>query len=261
METNTKTLIRANLLGLAVALVVNYLAVSLPLFGESTAQLSDQYPNLFVPAGLTFSIWGVIYTWLLVFAGCQAAALFNPAMMQRIEPVIQKTGWLFLSICAYNALWLITWHLKLAGLSVVVMISLVVKLLQLNVKAGVGRTASGSLEKWVAHAPFGIYQGWITIALIANATAFLVAIRWTGFGIAENVWTMAMIGAGALIACLTVWRQNNIFHGFAVAWALLGIYLKRSEAADAPEIATTAVVCMGLVLAFSLWRTRNWLTY
>lgn len=261
METNTKTLILANLFGLAVALLVNYLAVSLPLFGESTAQLSDHYPNLFVPAGLTFSIWGVIYTWLLVFAGFQAAALFSPNMMQRIEPVIQKAGWLFLSTCMYNALWLITWHLKLTGVSVAVMVFLLTKLVQLNQAAGAGRTASGSLEKWVVHAPFGIYQGWITVALIANATAFLVAIRWAGFGIAENVWTMVMMGAGALIACLTVWRQNNIFHGFAVAWALLGIYLKRSEAADAPEIATTAVVCMGVVLALSLWRTRNWLAY
>jgi len=27
----------------------------------STGDLSDLYPNLFTPAGLTFSIWGLIY--------------------------------------------------------------------------------------------------------------------------------------------------------------------------------------------------------
>lgn len=47
-------------------LIVNYLAVTLPLGGMTTGALSDLYPNLFTPAALTFSIWGVIY--LLLFA-------------------------------------------------------------------------------------------------------------------------------------------------------------------------------------------------
>lgn len=35
---------------------MNTLANSLPLNGKTTGQLSDQYPNLFVPVGVTFSI-------------------------------------------------------------------------------------------------------------------------------------------------------------------------------------------------------------
>ncbi len=30
-----------------------------------TGELSDRYPNLFVPAGFTFAIWGLIYLLLL----------------------------------------------------------------------------------------------------------------------------------------------------------------------------------------------------
>jgi hypothetical protein len=39
----------------------NALANILPVNGVSTGQVSDAYQNLFTPAGLTFSIWGLIY--------------------------------------------------------------------------------------------------------------------------------------------------------------------------------------------------------
>ena len=46
--------------------IVNFLATSLPINNRSTGAISDAYPNLFAPAGLTFSIWGLIY---LLLAG------------------------------------------------------------------------------------------------------------------------------------------------------------------------------------------------
>ena len=33
------------------------------LFDKSTAQVSDENPTEFTPAGPTFSLWGLIYTW------------------------------------------------------------------------------------------------------------------------------------------------------------------------------------------------------
>ena len=40
---------------------VNALANILPINGYNTGQISAFYPNYFVPAGFTFSIWGLIY--------------------------------------------------------------------------------------------------------------------------------------------------------------------------------------------------------
>lgn len=45
-----------NILAFLGVLVINYLAVQLPIGGMTTGALSDLYPNLFTPAGLTFSI-------------------------------------------------------------------------------------------------------------------------------------------------------------------------------------------------------------
>ena len=35
----------------------------LELFNKSTAQISDENPTEFTPAGPTFSLWGLIYSW------------------------------------------------------------------------------------------------------------------------------------------------------------------------------------------------------
>lgn len=40
---------------------VNGLANALPINGMITGAISDSYPNLFAPTGITFIIWGVIY--------------------------------------------------------------------------------------------------------------------------------------------------------------------------------------------------------
>ena len=64
-----------NLAALAVTLVLNTLATTLPLGGRTTAEISDSFNVLFVPAGYVFSIWGLIYLGLLGFATNTASIL------------------------------------------------------------------------------------------------------------------------------------------------------------------------------------------
>jgi len=56
-----------NIIGFLGTVVVNGLSSALPINGKTAGELSDQYPNLFVPTGLTFSVWGVIYILLAIF--------------------------------------------------------------------------------------------------------------------------------------------------------------------------------------------------
>jgi hypothetical protein len=60
-----------NAVVLAGVLVTNALANALPIAGRTTGEVSDMYPNLFTPAGITFSIWGVLYLGLLIFVVLQ----------------------------------------------------------------------------------------------------------------------------------------------------------------------------------------------
>ena len=71
------TLAIANVLAFIAVLVINYLAVSIPLGGMTTGALSDLYPNLFTPAALTFSIRGLIYLAILGFVVWQIVDVFK----------------------------------------------------------------------------------------------------------------------------------------------------------------------------------------
>ena len=74
MSNSGKTVLlqSLNVLAFAVTVIVNALASSLALNGVTTAEVSDLYFTLVTPAGYVFSIWGLIYILLLIFAVFQA---------------------------------------------------------------------------------------------------------------------------------------------------------------------------------------------
>jgi hypothetical protein len=224
-----------NILFFAVMIVMNYLANALPLNGKTTGALSDAFPNLFVPAGITFSIWGVIYLLLLVFCVIQFT---SPD-----QAVISRIGWLFAVTCIFNALWIVTWHYGRLPLSVIIMLGLLVSLIWINIIVK-------DLPFGLIKAAFGIYLGWICIATIANVTALLVNFSWNGFGLSEETWTVIMILAGALIAALTLWRLDNPFIGLSVVWAFAGIMIKRQV--DYRTIFIVAAVALAVVAVMLL---------
>ena len=90
-------------------LATNALANILPLNGKLTADISNSYPNLFTPAGITFSIWGLIYT-LLFFFVLYYLGFFNKQRSRVNEEVYKRIGYLFIFACFANTLWLFAWH-------------------------------------------------------------------------------------------------------------------------------------------------------
>ncbi len=210
--------------------IMNYLANALPLNNHKTGELSDAYPNLFVPAGITFSIWGIIYLLLAGFLIVQFTASGNVAA--------SSIGWLFIITCLFNSFWIVCWHYEKLPLSLIVMAGLLVTLIYINILLK-------DLPFNLIKAAFGIYLGWICIATIANVTAILVNYKWGGFGISDEIWTIIMISAGALLACLTVLNLMNPFSGLSVIWAFTGIIIKRQG--DHRSIAIAAAVAIVVV--------------
>jgi len=78
----------AVLLSTVFALAVNAAANALPLNGRNTAEISDSFNVLFVPAGYVFSIWGLIYVGLVAYT------IYQALPSQRENPRLQRTGWL-----------------------------------------------------------------------------------------------------------------------------------------------------------------------
>jgi tryptophan-rich sensory protein len=217
-------------------IVMNYLANALPLNNKTTGELSDSFPNLFVPAGITFSIWGIIYILLLIYSILQ----FTSADKETID----KISWLFGISCLFNALWIVAWHYGKLPMSVIIMAGLLVSLIYINMSVS-------HLPMGIIKAAFGIYLGWICIATIANITALLVNYNWNGFGIPQEVWTIIMIAVGTLIAVLTLYRLDNPYIGLVVIWAFTGIILKRS--ADLRSIVITAAIGIAVVALVTIY--------
>ena len=193
--------------------VMNYLANALPIGGKTTGQISAEYPNLFVPAGITFSIWGVIYLLLAVYSVLQ----FFPG---RIRDVPEAAGWLFSVSCLLNGMWILAWHYERLPLSVIIMTGLLVSLILINFLIR-------NIPFGITKAAFGIYLGWICIATIANITALLISINWNGLWISGEIWTLIMITAGALIVIPSLVKLNNPFIGLAAIWAFSGIVIRQ----------------------------------
>ncbi len=247
-EGKKKLLQAGNILAMIITILVNALAVVLPLNGKTTEYLSDKYPNLFVPAGITFSIWGIIYILWILFALYQASDLFKKE--ETPMPFLQQISFLFILSSIANSAWIFLWHYEYVGLSLLMMIVLLFSLLVIYMRLNIGKATITLKEKLCVHVPFSVYLGWITVATIANVTAFLVSVNWDGFGISQLTWTILVIGVGVLITLLMLALRKDIAYSLVVIWAFLGIYLKRTTAPYTNnDVATTTIIAMGILIA------------
>lgn len=233
-----------NVIGFLGTVIVNGLANALPINNKATGELSDQYPNLFVPAGLTFSIWGLIYLLLAIFT---VYSLVRAIRGDTRGSFIDKIGILFFLSCVANIGWIYAWHYEIVPISLVIMLLLFGCLLAIYLRLGVGNKGPTTKEQYLVHLPFSVYLGWITIATIANVTALLVDINWNRFGLSEQFWTVAVIAVGIAIALSVLVRRRDIFYCLVVDWALLGILIKRL-ATSVPAQSVIIVAIVGLVI-------------
>ncbi|MFC1914992.1 hypothetical protein ACFLWK_01935 [Chloroflexota bacterium] len=244
----TRLLAILNLIGFLGTIVVNGLSNALPLNGKTAGELSDQYPNLFVPAGLTFSIWGVIYILLAIFVvyGLIAAAKKDT----RKSLFIENIGVLFFISCLTNMGWIFAWHYEIVPLSVVIMLILLATLITIYLRLRIGRSDSPNSEKYLVHLPFSIYLGWITMATIANITALLVYANWNAFGLGEPFWAIVVITVGIGITLSVLFKRKDIFYCLVVDWSLLGILLKRlADSTPVQSVIITTIVGLMIITA------------
>ena len=206
-------------------IVVNGLANILPINGISTGAVSDSYPNLFAPAGITFTIWGIIYLLLGAYTIYQLG-YFQDQVLEKKGKLLEKVGIIFSLSSLANTAWVFAWHYMNIPLSMLLMAVILGSLMYINrliIKAELDRK-----EKIFISLPFSVYFGWITVATIANATIFLVSQGWDGFGLSDTFWTVIILLVGLLIACVTILRNWDYAYGLVIIWAYLGILIKHT---------------------------------
>jgi hypothetical protein len=250
MATNQKSrgMILAVLVSFIIMITVNALANILPLNGISTGDISDSVSNLFAPAGITFSIWGVIYTLLALYVLYQMG-IFRKDTSKILHELLDSIAPLFVFSSIANATWMFSWHYQAFPLSLILMVIILVCLFFI-VKILNGHTLKNT-NYFFVKLPFSIYFGWITVATIANTTTLLVSLGWNGFGLSEVFWTMIILIVGMAIGIVTSITNKDLAYNLVIIWAYLGILVKHtSETGFAhayPSIIITVLVCIVLL--------------
>ena len=243
MGLNRKGLQIGNILGFIFTLVMNSLGGSGLLFNNTIGGVSETYSNLFTPAGLTFSIWGVIYLLLGLFIIYQARGLFKEK--EEDKQFVEDIGYFFILISIWNPLWLIFWLAELILLSLIVMLFLLVSLILLYLKINRTENKFSSEQKFFVNLPFSLYLGWISIATIANVTIYLVSIEWNGFGLSPILWTVLIIIVALVLTSAVLIIQADIAYASVYIWALIGIIIK--QVGSYPSIVLTCVIAIIIV--------------
>ncbi len=262
MMRNRYALPVLNTVGLALTLTVNALANILPINGVTTGAVSDRYDNLFVPAGYTFSIWGLIYLLLTIFV------VYDWMSARKGDPNSSFDGrisiWFFVS-CLANAGWILAWHHGLLPLTLVLMLVLLGCLLAVYLRLGIGVRSVSRGELSFVHLPFSVYLGWITVATIANVAALLTSIHWDGLGLSPQFWTVSVIAVATALALAMALRRRDVFFCLVVDWAFTGILVKRLGDSTAPDQAVVIAIIAALVIVsaaiiFQIARRRVYLS-
>jgi hypothetical protein len=223
-----KTLAILNFIAFAFHLTFTALVQMGKLSKMDMAQTSAKYDTVFAPAGITFSIWGIIYLALIAFSIYHVYAAFFRANNSYTNLITNSLGVLFIVNNISTAFWLLAWLNEELLISVGLMLIQLITLIMIHIKIYAIEPRPTFSSQLLTHFPLSIYFAWISIATIANISAYLNSVNWSG-GNSDITWVIILIGIAALLSLFMVLVRRNIPFGLVVLWALYGIVLKRQQ--------------------------------
>jgi hypothetical protein len=222
-----RTLQIANGIALVSTIIINYLSNTGLLNGSTIGDVSNSLTTLFTPAGYAFSIWGFIYLLLIGFIFYQGRSLFSSNTTA--DAVVLKIGWWFVISCIANSVWVFLWIYGQTGMSCFFILLLLFSLMQIVFRCRLELDLEPFSKILFVAWPFVFYAGWVTVASIANISAYLFKIQWDGFGIAAETWTIIMIVVAVLINIWAIVSRNLREFAVVGAWALIAIGVRNQE--------------------------------
>ncbi|MEO0288946.1 MAG: tryptophan-rich sensory protein [candidate division WOR-3 bacterium] len=234
-----------NFLTLILLLGFNIAVSVLPLNSISTKEVSDKYPALIVPYSVTFSIWFIIYILLVLFVLNQLNFIFKRDKKRGV--LIEKVGILFFLSSLFNVLWLFCWHYEKLFLSVLVIILLLITLIILYIRLGIGKKDFSESLVFVK-TPISVYLAWISVATIANISSYLGSLNLYIFDNYEILWTILMIIISLFLAIFMVLKNNDIIFALVFIWAYIGIIMKQIMFNDKKSIQIILIILSSIII-------------
>lgn len=241
-----------NLIALLTVLAVNVLASWLPLNGHTTGELAARFSERFRPADYTFAIW------LPIYAGLAAFSVFQLLPSQRENPRLHAVSGPFLVSCVANIAWIFFWHYQLITGSLLAMQVLLVSLIVINQRLHWGRGDQPVSELWCVEAPFRMYLAWITVAALANLSAWVEAYSLLPTGVSAESFAMGLVLLATLVSALVGGLTHDALYLAVIVWALIGIVIRNGASSAVSGVAMAGVlITSALILRALFWNRRH----
>ena len=228
--------------------VMNFLATSIPFGGKTVAEVSATFHTLITPAGYAFSIWGLIYLTLLVFAVFQLHKGKNIRFFRLVFPY-------FLINAISNVLWLFAFQHEMLGLSVFIMLITLGTLIIIFRYFYRLRGALSTTHRYFFQVPFSMYFGWISVATVVNIAAFLYSLQLPVFNNSPEFFSAVMLILSATIGLFILISKKDYIYTLVLVWAYVAIWVQH---ADVPVVMNTAkFAAIALIAAMAIQFTAD----
>lgn len=222
-----RTLQIANGIALVSTIIINYLSNTGLINGTTIGGVSNKLITHFTPAGYAFAIWGFIYLLLIGFIFYQGRSLFTSNI--KSDDVVLKIGWWFVISCIANSAWVFLWLYGYTGSSCIAILILLFSLMQIVFSCRMELDYVPFSRILLLWWPFVFYAGWVTVASIANISAYLNKIEWNGYGLTDDNWAIVMIIVAVIINLRAIYDRNLREFALVGAWALIAIAIRNQE--------------------------------
>ncbi len=228
---------------LAIAVVVATVAFTLSPFltHDFAGYRPDQFPVVLdfwpvQPAGWAFSIWGVIYIWLI------AGALWGLVNTPR------NSQWKNMRVPLLVSLGLGTFWITAANVAPILA---TIMIFAMAVFAIVAMLRAGDVDRAWQVRPVALYAGWLTAAAGVGAGVLI-----SGYGVLSAQAAALSMLTTVLLVAFTIQSRRPAEWAYpaAIIWALSGVIAANLPAGNLPVTALSAFGIAALALGFVLRR-------
>ncbi|MBD2120713.1 tryptophan-rich sensory protein [Trichocoleus sp. FACHB-262] len=235
----------ATLVAIVATLLVNALSNFFPIAGLNIGAVANTILGgvQITPANYAFAIWGLIYLGLIAYGVYQ----LGPA--QRQEATLRRASALLIVACLAQIAWVYLFTLQLFWPSVAAMLVILLPLIGAYLQLHDGGQVSRD-RKWLAHIPFSIYLGWISVATIVNVASALYSSGWDRWGLSPTSWTVTMLVVATIIGALVAIRRADIAFTSVFIWAFVAIAVRQLANSAITATAIGGAIVMAVLLIF-----------
>ena len=222
-----------------ILLLILYIMTLNGFFGpHPIGTTSTSTRPLIVPKGFAFSIWGLIYTGLIVFPIYQFIKKKEHSQWRSLRV------WYSLNV-VLNGLWLVCASYDWIWITVIIILTMLFSLIKIDHQIRTMKNEGVEINYWIESFVFSIYYGWVTLATVLNIAAALKFYDWDGWGIPELYWSLIILS----ITVLIITKLFRSYHDQAFmtvgVWTFFALALRHWE-----SLPILAYFSLGIIMIF-----------